>query len=211
METRNLGLIRALGWERTSHGVEFRCVTELLAPARVAVEAAGPRALRVRITAGASPLPKAQTYVVARPDADAGRVETSEGRVTVRTSHLVVEASLDPWQLTFRAADGRLLTHGPIRQVISEAGLTTWAVSTKAGNGARIAELSRQLAGKPGIDAVAAFGAGLHVGGRDAAALEHAIAAYRDDPLLTWQRTEPNLEDVFIDLVARAEIEQKAA
>ena len=103
METRNLGLIRALGWERTSHGVEFRCVTELLAPARVAVEAAGPRALRVRITAGASPLPKAQTYVVARPDADAGRVETSEGRVTVRTSHLVVEASLDPWQLTFRA------------------------------------------------------------------------------------------------------------
>ena len=52
METRNLGLIRALGWERTSHGVEFRCVTELLAPARVAVEAAGPRALRVRFAGG---------------------------------------------------------------------------------------------------------------------------------------------------------------
>ena len=55
MDIRNLGLIRALGWERTPHGVEFRCVTELLAPARVAVEAAGPRAVRVRITAGASP------------------------------------------------------------------------------------------------------------------------------------------------------------
>jgi ABC-2 type transport system ATP-binding protein len=108
-------------------------------------------------------------------------------------------------------AYGRLLTHGPIRQVIAEAGLTTWAVSSKAGNGARIAELSRQLAGQAGIDAVAAFGAGLHVGGRDAAALERAIASFRDDPLLDWRRTEPNLEDVFIDLVARAEIEQKAA
>jgi alpha-D-xyloside xylohydrolase len=111
MDIRNLGLIRALGWERTSHGVEFRCVTELLAPARVAVEAAGPRAVRVRITAGASPLPKAQTYVVSRPDAGAGRVETSEGRVVVRTAHVVVEATLDPWQLTFREPGGRLLTH----------------------------------------------------------------------------------------------------
>ena len=108
-------------------------------------------------------------------------------------------------------AYGRLLTHGPIRQVIAEAGLNTWAVSATAGNGARIAELSQQLSGQPGIDAVAAFGAGLHVGGRDAAALERAIAAFRDDPLLSWQRTEPNLEDVFIDLVARAETEQKAA
>jgi hypothetical protein len=26
-----------------------------------------------------------------------------------------------------------------------------------------------------------------------------------------WLRTEPNLEDVFIDLVARAEAEQRAA
>ena len=64
MDIRNLGLIRALGWERTPHGVEFRCVTELLAPARVAVEAAGPRAVRVRITAGASPLAQGADYVV---------------------------------------------------------------------------------------------------------------------------------------------------
>jgi ABC-2 type transport system ATP-binding protein len=107
-------------------------------------------------------------------------------------------------------AYGRLLTHGPIRQVIAEARLTTWAVSAK-GDGARIAELSRELSGKPGVDAVAAFGAGLHVGGRDAVALEQAISLYRDDPMLNWQHTEPNLEDVFIDLVARAEAEQRAA
>ena len=107
-------------------------------------------------------------------------------------------------------AYGRLLTYGSIRQVIAEAGLTTWAVSAK-GNAARIATLSQELSGKLGVDAVAAFGAGLHVGGRNAAALEHAIAPYRNDPLLTWQRTEPNLEDVFIDLVAHAENGQKAA
>ena len=58
MESRNLGLVRALAWERTRDGVEFRCVTELLAAARVAVEVAGPRAVRVRITAGATPVDK---------------------------------------------------------------------------------------------------------------------------------------------------------
>jgi alpha-D-xyloside xylohydrolase len=111
MESRNLGLIRALGWERTRDGVDFRCVTELLAAARIAVEVAGPRAVRVRITAGAAPAPKALSYVVHRPDPGAWRVESQEGQVTLRTTHLVVEATLDPWQLTFRTSDGRLLTH----------------------------------------------------------------------------------------------------
>jgi alpha-D-xyloside xylohydrolase len=110
MESRNLGLIRALGWERTRDGVEFRCVTELLAAARLAVEATGPRAVRVRLTSGAAPRAKAQTYVVNRPDAGEWGVESYEGRVAVRTAHLVVEATLDPWQLTFRTPDGRLLT-----------------------------------------------------------------------------------------------------
>jgi ABC-2 type transport system ATP-binding protein len=55
-------------------------------------------------------------------------------------------------------AYGRLLTHGPINRVIAEAGLTTWAVSAQNGNSAAIAALSHELSGKPGIDAVAAFG-----------------------------------------------------
>jgi alpha-D-xyloside xylohydrolase len=110
MESRNLGLGRALAWERTPAGVEFRCVTELLAAARVAVEVAGPRAVRVRITAGAIPLDKAFSYVIGRPDPGGWSVEPSEGRVVVRTSELAVEATLDPWQLTFRKADGQLLT-----------------------------------------------------------------------------------------------------
>jgi alpha-D-xyloside xylohydrolase len=110
MESRNLGLIRALAWERTGDGVEFQCVTELLAAARVAVEVAGARAVRVRITAGAVRAAKPFSYVVGRPDAGGGTVEASDGRVVVRAPRLTVEATLDPWQLTFRGADGRLLT-----------------------------------------------------------------------------------------------------
>jgi alpha-D-xyloside xylohydrolase len=110
MESRNLGLIRALAWERTRDGVEFRCVTELLAAARVAVEVAGPRAVRVRITAGAVPVEKAFSYVVGRPDPGRWTVETPEGRVVLRTDRLTGEVTLDPWQVAFRTPDGRLLT-----------------------------------------------------------------------------------------------------
>jgi ABC-2 type transport system ATP-binding protein len=51
---------------------------------------------------------------------------------------------------------------------------------------------------------VAPFGASLHVSGRDPAALDAAIAPYRDQPGVTWTRTEPSLEDVFIDLMSKA-------
>ena len=51
---------------------------------------------------------------------------------------------------------------------------------------------------------VAPFGASLHVSGRDAAKLDEAIASHRDDPALVWQRAEPSLEDVFIELMGRS-------
>jgi ABC-2 type transport system ATP-binding protein len=51
---------------------------------------------------------------------------------------------------------------------------------------------------------VAPFGTSLHVSGRDEAALEAAIARYRDRPGLTWTRSKPSLEDVFIDLMSKA-------
>jgi alpha-D-xyloside xylohydrolase len=111
METRNVGIGRALGWDRTPDGVEFRCVTEGLAAARVAVSAVAPRVVRVRVTAGARPAPKGFTYVVGRPAPGAWRADADGGRVTLRTEHLVAEATLEPWQLAFRTPDGRLLTH----------------------------------------------------------------------------------------------------
>ena len=66
-------------------------------------------------------------------------------------------------------------------------------------------KLGDELAARPGVDMVAPFGSSLHVSGRDAAALDAAIAPYRERPDLTWTRSEATLEDVFIDLMSRAQ------
>ncbi len=96
-------------------------------------------------------------------------------------------------------AYGELLARGTVDEVVAGAGLTTWRVT-----GDELQALSIKLAATPGVDMVAPFGASLHVGGRDAAALERAIAPYRADATLHWTRDEPSLEDVFIDLMTRA-------
>jgi ABC-2 type transport system ATP-binding protein len=92
--------------------------------------------------------------------------------------------------------------HGSVEQVIEAAHLTTYVVSTPDGEG--IAALAEELGGKEGVEMVAPFGTSLHVSARDAAALEKAIALYRKRPDLTWKKSEPSLEDVFIDLMGRA-------
>ena len=84
-------------------------------------------------------------------------------------------------------AYGELLTHGTVDEVIEHAGLTN--------------ELSRSK----GVDMVAPFGTSLHVSGRDEKALEAAIEPYRKQRGLTWTRSEPSLEDVFITLMAKAQ------
>ena len=50
---------------------------------------------------------------------------------------------------------------------------------------------------------VAPFGTSLHVSGRDATALEAAIAVYRGKDF-KWEKSQPSLEDVFIDLMSQA-------
>jgi ABC-2 type transport system ATP-binding protein len=99
-------------------------------------------------------------------------------------------------------AYGELLAHGTVDQVIASAHLTTYFVS--ADSGESLNALANELGDKPGIDMVAPFGTSLHVSGRDAAALEAAIAPYRKRKGLDWKRSEPSLEDVFIDLMGKA-------
>jgi ABC-2 type transport system ATP-binding protein len=96
-------------------------------------------------------------------------------------------------------AYGNLLIHGTVDAVIARAGLVTFSVG-----GEGLARLAAALAGAPGVDMVAPFGTSLHVCGHDAAALDAAIAPWRQDPRLTIVRTEPSLEDVFIDLMNRS-------
>ena len=96
-------------------------------------------------------------------------------------------------------AYGKLLARGSEREIVQGAGLTVWAVQGEA-----LAALVAPLKAAPGVLSVAAFGNALHVAGRDAAAIEAAIAPWRTRPGLAWQRTDANLEDVFISLIAAA-------
>jgi ABC-2 type transport system ATP-binding protein len=88
--------------------------------------------------------------------------------------------------------------HGTVSQVIAQAHLVTYVVS-----GEGLGQLAAELTGKTGIDMVAPFGANLHVSGRDEAALEAAIAPYRNGGR-HWEKSQASLEDVFIDLMGRA-------
>jgi ABC-2 type transport system ATP-binding protein len=96
-------------------------------------------------------------------------------------------------------AYGHLLVNGTVGEVIAHSHLTTYVVS-----GEGLAELAHGLEGRAGVDMVAPFGTSLHVSGRDAAALEAAIASARADTRFTWEPSKPSLEDVFIDLMGRA-------
>jgi len=97
-------------------------------------------------------------------------------------------------------AYGALLARGTVEEVVAQAGLSTWTVT-----GGDTNALAHELQHADGIDMVAPFGSSLHVAGRDRAALERAIAPYRDRPGLVWREDQPTLEDVFIDLMGRAQ------
>lgn len=96
-------------------------------------------------------------------------------------------------------AFGELLAHGTVEEVLHAAHLTTYSVT-----GENLMQLSAALEKAPGVDTVAPFGNSLHVSGRDRAALEAAIAPYRNDPKYHWSIITPSLEDVFIGLMAKA-------
>jgi ABC-2 type transport system ATP-binding protein len=96
-------------------------------------------------------------------------------------------------------AYGELLAHGTVDEVVRQSNLVTYNVT-----GEGLVPLAAELEKTLGVDSVAPFGTSLHVSGRDRAALEAAIAPYRNDPKLTWKLIEPSLEDVFIGLMAQA-------
>ncbi|MEA1938918.1 MAG: ABC transporter ATP-binding protein [Pseudomonadota bacterium] len=93
---------------------------------------------------------------------------------------------------------GELMSVGTQAEIIANTRLTTCVVT-----GPGLESLSQRLVNTPDIDMVAHFGASLHISGKDAEALEAAIAPWRNDPELDWQSGKPSLEDAFIQLMQR--------
>lgn len=97
-------------------------------------------------------------------------------------------------------AYGRLMALGTPAELIEQSGLHTWRV---AGEG--VAALAAALQGRPGVEMVTRFGNTLHVSGTQPAALQAAIAPWQADAALCWTPGRPELEDIFIHLMARAQ------
>ncbi|TRW96608.1 ABC transporter ATP-binding protein [Paracoccus sp. M683] len=93
-------------------------------------------------------------------------------------------------------AYGRLVARGTVEQVIADAGLVTYVVTTD-----RPGAVARRLAGAPGVEQVAPFGTTLHVTGTDADALQATLRANG----VTYDPTETSLEDVFIRLMDQSQ------
>ncbi|HET6521425.1 MAG TPA: ABC transporter ATP-binding protein [Geminicoccaceae bacterium] len=163
---------------------------------------------RQRLALGACILPGPRLLLLDEPTAgvdpkarrefwdEIHRLARDDGMTVLVSTHYMDEA--ERCHEIAYLAYGRLLARGTVEEVVRGSGLATWVAA-----GPDQGDLARRLGGAPGVDMVAPFGATLHVSGRDADALERAIAPFREgDGRYVWRRGEPSLEDVFIHLMA---------
>jgi ABC-2 type transport system ATP-binding protein len=161
-----------------------------------------------RLALGACTLPNPQLLLLDEPTAGVdpkARREfwneihalAAEGLTVLVSTHYMDEA--ERCHEIAYIAYGELLTHGTVDEVIAGSHLTTYTVS-----GENLLKLNEELAGREGVTMVAPFGTSLHVSGRDPAALERGIAPFKSDPTFRWEKSEPSLEDVFIELMNQA-------
>jgi ABC-2 type transport system ATP-binding protein len=161
-----------------------------------------------RLALGACTLPKPQLLLLDEPtagvDPKARREFWNEihalaarGLTALVSTHYMDEA--ERCHEIAYIAYGRLLAHGTVDEVIHQSRLKVYSVT-----GEGLAQLAADLEKRPGVDSVAPFGTSLHVAGQDPAALDAAIAPYRNDPKLDWRAIEPSLEDVFIGLMGQS-------
>jgi ABC-2 type transport system ATP-binding protein len=161
-----------------------------------------------RLALGACTLPNPQLLLLDEPTAGVDpkarrdfwneiHALAAEGLTVLVSTHYMDEA--ERCHEIAYIAYGHLLAHGTVDEVIRTSQLTTYTVS-----GDNLNPLVSELTDKAGVDMVAPFGTSLHVSGRDKAALEAAIAPWRDRGEWHWQSSAPSLEDVFIDLMNRS-------
>jgi len=161
-----------------------------------------------RLALGACTLPNPQLLLLDEPTAGVDpkarrdfwneiHALAAEGLTVLVSTHYMDEA--ERCHEIAYIAYGHLLAHGTVDEVIAKSALTTYTVT-----GDDLNPLAAELIEKPGVDMVAPFGTSLHVSGRDHAALEAAIAPYKEGRVRHWQHGAPSLEDVFIDLMSRS-------
>ena len=120
----------------------------------------------------------------------------AEGLTVLITTHYMDEA--ERCHSLAYIAYGNLLARGTAADIVRTTGLATWEIS-----GPRLPELAARLRTLPGIEQVVAFGATLHVSGRQVERLEESLrpclsGEYQGHPV------EPGLEDAFISLMETA-------
>lgn len=125
-------------------------------------------------------------------------VLASEGVTVLVSTHYMDEA--ERCHELIYIAYGKILARGTESEIIRDAQLHVRAISGLH-DGAALAQLKQA----PGILSAAAFGSVLHVAAHDTEALDQALAPLQAaQPALRIQTAEPNLEDVFISLIAQA-------
>jgi len=165
-----------------------------------------------RLALGACTLPNPQLLLLDEPTAGVdpkarrefwNEIHTlaAQGLTVLVSTHYMDEA--ERCHEIAYIAYGVLLAHGTVAEVVAGSHLATYTVT--AANGDSLTSFADELAHRPGVDMVAPFGTSLHVSGRDQAALDAAIAPDRNRPDLVWARSQASLEDVFIDLLAKAQ------
>lgn len=97
-------------------------------------------------------------------------------------------------------AYGNLLATGTVTEIVAGQGLTTYEV-----RGPDLYPLVEALKRHPDVEQVVAFGVTLHVSGKDAEALEAAVAPYKGPPR-QWRKVDSSLEEVFISLMRGAKV-----
>ncbi len=119
-------------------------------------------------------------------------LHVAAGGITVLVSTHYMDEAERCHQIGY-IAQGRLLVHGSVQEVVRSAGISAWRIT-----GPRIgAELPR-IKGLPGVEMAALFGAELHVSGEDPALIEKSLGSLKSEDGLRVERVEPTLEDVFI-------------
>jgi ABC-2 type transport system ATP-binding protein len=103
-------------------------------------------------------------------------------------------------------AYGRMLATGTVEEVVEGSGLSTFVV-----HGALKSAEIAALAQADGVEQVAPFGATLHVVGTDRSKLEQALAHLTGRPGIRIEPDVTSLEDVFIQFMAQAQAEGRAA